>query len=95
MSYGRVSPLHLAAKAQGVYALDVFETLLANGADANARTSQSGRNETPLMVVIDQLSLRPSRFPALAAVHKSNNYMNNPRISRLRQVEVQRKVEVG
>ena len=67
-SYGRVSPLHLAAKAQGVYALDLVETLLAGGADANARTSQSGRNETPLMVAIDQLSLRPSRFPALAVV---------------------------
>ena len=65
---GYGSPLHVAARARGTFALDLVEALLAGGAAPNARTAAGAGNKTPLMVAIEALSLRPSRFPALAVV---------------------------
>ena len=65
---GYGSPLHAAARARGPFALDLVEALLAGGAAANARTAPGAGHKTPLMVAIEALSLRPSRFPALAVV---------------------------
>ena len=65
---GYGSPLHAAARARGTFALDLVEALLAGGAAANARTAPGAGHKTPLMVAIEALSLRPSRFPALAVV---------------------------
>lgn len=65
---GYGSPLHAAARARGPFALDLVEALLAGGAAPNARTAAGAGNKTPLMVAIEALSLRPSRFPALAVV---------------------------
>ena len=65
---GYGSPLHVAARARGTFALDLVEALLANGADVNARTAHGAGNKTPLMVAVEALSLRPSRFPALAII---------------------------
>ena len=67
-STGKWSSLHLAARARGVFALDVVETLLANGADVNARTAHGAGNKTPLAVALEVLSVRPSRFPALEII---------------------------
>ena len=64
-STGKWSSLHLAARARGVFALEVVETLLANGAEPNARTAHGAGNKTPLAVALEVLSVRPSRFPAL------------------------------
>ena len=64
-SHGHWSPLHLAARARGAFSLDLVETLLANGADPNARTAHGAGNKTPLAVALEVLSVRPSRFPAL------------------------------
>ena len=69
LTYGDVSPLHAAATARGPFSLDLVEALLAGGAAPSARTAAgAGQNRTPLMVAIEALSLRPSRFPALAVV---------------------------
>ena len=65
---GYGSPLHAAARARGTFALDLVEALLAGGAAANARTAPGAGHKTPLMVAIEALSLRPSRFPALAII---------------------------
>ena len=67
-STGHWRPLHLAARARGVFALDVVETLLVNGADPNARTAHGAGNKTPLAVALEVLSVRPSRFPALEII---------------------------
>ena len=68
LTYGDLSPLHAAATARGPFSLDLVEALLASGAAPNARTAAGAGNRTPLMVAIEALSLRPSRFPALAVV---------------------------
>ena len=68
LTYGDLSPLHAAATARGPFSLDLVEALLASGAAPNARTAAGAGNKTPLMVAIEALSLRPSRFPALAVV---------------------------
>ena len=65
---GYGSPLHAAARARGPFALDLVEALLAGGAAPNARTAAGAGNKTPLMVAVEALSLRPSRFPALAII---------------------------
>ena len=64
-STGKWSPLHLAARARGAFSLDLVETLVANGAELNARTAHGAGNKTPLAVALEALSVRPSRFPAL------------------------------
>jgi len=65
---GYGSPLHAAARARGPFSLDLVEALLASGAAPNARTAAGAGSRTPLMVAIEALSLRPSRFPALAII---------------------------
>ena len=67
LTYGDLSPLHVAASARGAFALDLVESW-RGGAAPNARTAAGAGNKTPLMVAIEALSLRPSRFPALAVV---------------------------
>ena len=67
-SHGHWSPLHLVARARGAFSLDLVETLLANGADPNARTAHGAGNKTPLAVALEVLSVRPSRFPALEII---------------------------
>ena len=58
----------MAARARGAFSLDLVATLLANGADANARTAHGAGNKTPLAVALEALSVRPSRFPALEII---------------------------
>ena len=65
---GYGSPLHAAARARGPFSLDLVEALLASGAAPNARTAAGAGSRTPLMVAVEALSLRPSRFPALAII---------------------------
>ena len=65
---GHWRPLHLAARARGAFSLDLVATLLANGADPNARTAHGAGNKTPLAVALEVLSIRPSRFPALEII---------------------------
>ena len=68
LTYGDLSPLHAAATARGPFSLDLVEALLASGAAPNARTAAGAGSRTPRMGAIEALSLRPSRFPALAVV---------------------------